>query len=47
MQVDPLKLRTYGVKKPFEEKEVKIQQLYEQNKRYYPTMRNGKDPIWF
>jgi hypothetical protein len=24
IQVDPLKLRTYGVKKPLEEKEIKI-----------------------
>jgi hypothetical protein len=40
--VDPLKLRTYGVKKPLDQKEEKIQQLYDQNKRYYPKLRNGE-----
>jgi len=31
------------VKKPLEEKEEKIQALYDQNKRYYPKLRNGKE----
>ena len=39
--VDPLKLRTYGVKKAFEEKEQKIKDLHEHNKRYYPTGNRG------
>lgn len=34
--VDPLKFHTYGVKKPLTEKEAKVQQLYQENKRYYP-----------
>lgn len=41
-QIDLLKMRTYGVKKPLEEKEEKIQKLLEENKRYYPTTKNGK-----
>jgi hypothetical protein len=35
-------MRTYGVKKPLDEKEEKIQKLLEENKRYYPTVKNGK-----
>ena len=40
--VDPLKLRTYGVKKGLTEKEQKIKELYDQNRRYYPTNNKGK-----
>lgn len=32
---------TYGSKKPLDEKEEKIQKLLEENKRYYPTTKNG------
>ena len=39
--VDPLKLRTYGVKKGLNEKEQKIKDLYDQNRRYYPTNNKG------
>ena len=39
--VDPLKLRTYGVKKGFEEKEQKIKDLHDHHKRYYPTNNRG------
>lgn len=41
-QIDPLKFRTYGVKRPLDEKEEKIQRLLDENKRYYPTTKNGK-----
>jgi hypothetical protein len=41
-----LKLRTYGVKKPLEEKQNKIKQLYEQDKRYYPTSKGGQVDEW-
>lgn len=33
---------TYGPKKNLEEKEEKLQKLFEDNKRYYPTSKNGK-----
>ena len=36
LQVDPLKFHTYGVKKPIEQKQENIQQLYNDQKRYYP-----------
>ena len=34
--VDPLKLRSYGIKRPLEEKQEKIQKLVDDHKRYYP-----------
>jgi hypothetical protein len=42
-----LKLRTYGVKKPIEEKQDKIKQLYDQkNQRYYPVGTKGQLDEW-
>eukprot|EP00347_Sterkiella_histriomuscorum_P005753 403355400 len=43
---DPFKLRTYGVKKPLDLKEDKIQKLLDDNKRYYPINRNGQVDEW-
>lgn len=34
--IDTLKLRSFGVKKGEQEKKDKIQQLLDDNKRYYP-----------
>ncbi|CDW82191.1 UNKNOWN [Stylonychia lemnae] len=44
--IDPFKLRTYGLKKPLDEKEDKINKLLEENKRYYPTVKNGQVDEW-
>jgi hypothetical protein len=46
VQVDPLKLNTYGVKKPFEDKAEKIKDLINSNNRYYPVDRSGKIDEW-
>jgi len=36
-------LKTYGIKKPVDMKEDKIQKLLDENKRYYPiNHKNGK-----
>ncbi len=45
--MDPLKLRTQGIKKPLNEKEEKIQRLLEENKRYYPKGKNGMEGFQF
>eukprot|EP00347_Sterkiella_histriomuscorum_P007113 403350214 len=44
--IDPFKFKTYGVKRPLDEKEEKIQKLLEDNKRYYPTAKNGQVDEW-
>ena len=41
-----MKLGSYGVKKPFEEKSQKIEELINNNMRYYPVLRNGKIDEW-
>ncbi|CDW77903.1 UNKNOWN [Stylonychia lemnae] len=47
LQIDPFKLRTYGIKKPIDMKEEKIQKLMEENKRYYPIHhKNGIIDEW-
>ena len=45
-QVDPLKFRAFGVKKGLDEKQDKINQLHEENKRYYPTDGKGNIDEW-
>ena len=45
-QVDPLKFHTYSLKKPMADKEQKIQELYNQQKRYYPIDRHGQIDEW-
>jgi disulfide oxidoreductase YuzD len=44
--VDPLKYKSYGVKKPFEEKQQKYIEKIEQNKRIYPTNKQGNIDEW-
>ena len=44
--IDPLKVHTLGVKKPLEEKEGKIQQMYNEHKRYYPLDAKGDIDEW-
>ncbi len=44
--VDTLKFRSYGVKHPLEQKEQKIQELLEHNKRYYPLDAKGNVDEW-
>ena len=35
-------MRTYGIKKNYEDKNKKVADLMEQNKRYYPKLKDGK-----
>ena len=44
--MDPLKMHTQGVKKPFAEKGDKIQQLYDNQERYYPVDPKGNLDEW-
>lgn len=44
--VDPLKVHTFGVKRPLEEKKSEIDALYENNKRYYPKDKKGGLDEW-
>ena len=44
--MDPLKMYTAGVKKPFKEKESKIQSLHENQERYYPVDPRGNLDEW-
>lgn len=44
--IDPLRIHTYGVKKPLEEKKEKIEKLHEQNQRYYPKDQKGDIDEW-
>ena len=44
--MDPLKMHTAGVKKPMQEKEGKIQNLYDNQERYYPTDPKGNLDEW-
>ena len=44
--IDPLKLGTYGVKRPLEEKAEKIRMLEENHKRYYPVDNHGNLDEW-
>ena len=46
MQIDPLKFRAFGVKRPMDEKQAKINELLENNKRYYPTDGKGNIDEW-
>lgn len=42
IQIDPLRMHAYGVKRPLEEKRGEIKELYDQSKRYYPEDAKGK-----
>ena len=44
--VDPLRVHTYGVKRPLEEKRQEIEDLYKNNKRYYPKDKRGELDEW-
>lgn len=44
--VDPLKVHTFGVKRPLEEKKAEIDDLYKNHKRYYPTDKKGELDEW-
>ena len=44
--IDPLKMHAYSVKKPLDNKSEKINQLYEEQKRYYPVDRQGNIDEW-
>lgn len=44
--LDPLKVHTFGVKRPLEEKQGEIADLYKNNKRYYPTDQKGELDEW-
>ena len=41
-----MKFKSYGVKKPLETKQDKIQALHDQNKRYYPIDVKGNLDEW-
>ena len=43
---DPLKIHTQGVKKPLEDKGGKLQNLADNNQRYYPTDGRGNVDEW-
>lgn len=43
--MDPLKM-AYGVKKPLEQKMDKINQLYNNQQRYYPLTKGGDVDEW-
>ena len=44
--MDPFKIHAVGVKKPLEEKNASINNLYEQQQRYYPTDPRGNLDEW-
>ena len=44
--MDPLKIHAAGVKKPLEQKNDKIQNLYQDQMRYYPTDQKGNLDEW-
>lgn len=44
--IDPLKMRTYGEKKSVQEKQEKIQGLYDKYHRYYPVDNRGNLDEW-
>ena len=44
--MDPLKIHAAGVKKPLEQKNDKIQNLYQDQMRYYPTDKKGNLDEW-
>lgn len=44
--VDPLKVRTWGVKRPLDEKMPEIQQELQDGKRYYPESSTNKMDEW-
>ena len=44
--MDPLKMHTAGVKKPMQEKGEKLQNLYANQERYYPTDPKGNLDEW-
>ena len=44
--MDPLKMHTQGVKKPLEQKGEKIQNLYNNQERYYPVDPKGNLDEW-
>ena len=43
--MDPLKM-AYGVKKPLDQKEERIKELKDNNKRYYPVDKHGNLDEW-
>ena len=44
--MDPLKIHAAGVKKPLEQKSQKINNLYNEQMRYYPTDQKGNLDEW-
>lgn len=44
--IDPLKLGSYGVKRPLEEKQERIKELEANHKRYYPVDNRGNLDEW-
>ena len=44
--IDPLRTHTYGVKRTLEEKKGEIEELYKNNKRYYPKDKLGGLDEW-
>lgn len=44
--IDPLRVHTYGVKRPLEEKKEEIEELYKDGKRYYPKDQRGGLDEW-
>ena len=44
--MDPLKIHASGVKKPLEQKGEKIQNLYNEQMRYYPRDKRGNLDEW-
>lgn len=46
IQIDPLRMHAYGVKRPLEEKKGEIQDLYNHAKRYYPDDAKVKLDEW-
>ena len=45
-QTDTLKFHSYGIKKPYENKQENIKNLYENQKRYYPVTKEGQIDEW-
>ena len=44
--IDPLKLHTWGAKKPLTQKQDSIKALQLDNKRYYPNDKDGNIDEW-
>ena len=46
MQIDPFKMHSHSLKKPIEEKKDNIEQLLQNQNRYYPVDPRGNLDEW-